>query len=97
MSLVVSMHFSFKLDISENFTNQNSEWVFINAFFVITSLDTQWLKPIYVIAHHYLISPLIFSMICKYKTAFPPSLIPKGALSSIATAKLATDMPVCQF
>ena len=38
MSLVVSMHFSFKLDISENFTNQNSEWVFINAFFVITHL-----------------------------------------------------------
>ena len=39
----------------------------------------------------------IFSMVCKNKTAFQPSLDPKGTLSSILTVKLANDMPAYQF
>ena len=36
-------------------------------------------------------------MICKNKTAFQPSLVPKATLSSILTVKLANDMPNYQF
>ena len=57
MSLFVSMYFRFKLDIKENFTKQNGEWVFISVFFsVINSFDTQREKS--------------FSFICYYITLF---------------------------
>ena len=36
-------------------------------------------------------------MIRKNKTAFQPSLAPKGMLSSILAVKLANDMPAYQF
>ena len=39
----------------------------------------------------------IFSMVRKNKTAFQPSLDPKGTLSSILTVKLANDVPAHQF
>ena len=39
----------------------------------------------------------IFSKIHKNKTAFRPSLAPKGTLSSILTVKLANDMQLYQF
>ena len=39
----------------------------------------------------------IFSKIHKNKTAFRPSLVPKGTLSSILTVKLANDMQLYQF
>ena len=39
----------------------------------------------------------IFSMVRKNKTAFRPSLDPKGTLSSIMTVKLANDVPAHQF
>ena len=44
-----------------------------------------------------MITPHIFSMIRKNKTAFWPSPVPKGTLSSILIVKLANDMPAHQF
>ena len=41
--------------------------------------------------------PCIFSIICKNKTAFQLSLVPKHTLSSILTVILAKDMPPHQF
>ena len=41
--------------------------------------------------------PRIFSIICKNKTAFQLSLVPKHTLSSILTVILANDMPAHQF
>ena len=41
--------------------------------------------------------PRIFSMIYQNNTAFRPSLVRKGTLSSILTDKLANDMPAYQF
>ena len=35
MTLFVSMHFKFKLDKNVNFAMQNSEWVFVSAFFLL--------------------------------------------------------------
>ena len=37
MSLFVSMHFKFKLDLNANFTIQNDDWVFISVFFQLSS------------------------------------------------------------
>ena len=36
-------------------------------------------------------------MMCKTKTAFWPSLVLKGTLSSDLTVKHTNDMPACQF
>ena len=36
-------------------------------------------------------------MICKNRTAFRPSLVPKGTLSSTLTVKLGNDMPAHKF
>ena len=41
--------------------------------------------------------PCIFSIIRKNKTAFQPSLVPKGTLSNILTVKPAKVMPAHQF
>ena len=44
-----------------------------------------------------MITPLVFSMIRKNKTALRPSLFSKGTLSSIPTVKLANDNPARRF
>ena len=50
MSLFVSIHFQFKLDMNVNFTMQNGEWVFISEFFLLlpASFDTQRFKSLFI-------------------------------------------------
>jgi len=46
---------------------------------------------------HILMQKRVFSMVRKNKTAFRPSLDPKGTLSSLLTIKLASTGPAHKF
>lgn len=54
-------------------------------------------KLVLVIPHSYAEEEHVFSMVRKNKTAFRPSLDPKGTLSSILTIKLATIQPSHEY
>ena len=71
------MHFRFKTDINTNFTMQNIDWLFIGAFFLLSTHLVPKDLPLFIC---YLIAPRIFSIIRKNKTAFWSSLVPNSTL-----------------
>ena len=89
------MHFRFKQDKNANFTYQNGEWVFISAFFLLSShLTPNNLSPF--ICYYITLSGYVFHFLndSKNKTVFWSSLVPKDTLSRILTVKL---LMTCQL